>query len=469
MKKLFTVLLVLALVAYGGFKGAVWYLADSRLAQAREAMSDHGVVVRSGLSSSVAGHLTLHGVTYQPFRLAKPFEVHTLEFRTDSPLALTTVLLEPQDMPSSWQLEANGISLALDAAMIKNWVAPGESQVPALFMPVCGPDHRQQLGTGDLIRMGVTVLAGDALLEQTAKGVHFELNTAQVGSVEADWPGARLDPTQPRQITGTSGQPIEIVLRDGGLMRKVAAYCARESGLELEDWAAIVTAGFDEALQARGYEPSPQLKALYRRWVTEGGILEFRLTPGAKALGLPVRSSDATDSAPSEDSDRTGDTAVTLGYNGARVPDIFLTAVEPESPELPQQALEPVTGDDPDLVSWHSDNLEEAARWLERRVRVTLASGRAVEGRLTGADDRRVEVAREMDGGAVAYPIVRSAVVKFEVWRRPSDQGEALPEPELTSDESEGLEPLQMPAQEDGAGTGMNDDSPADPESPTQE
>ncbi|WP_207308933.1 acetylornithine deacetylase [Marinobacter salicampi] len=470
MKKLFTVLLVLALVAYAGFKGTVWYLADSRLAQARHVMSGHGVISRQGLGSSVSGQLTLQDVTYQPFRLAQPLEAQTLHFRTGSPVALIMALLEPQDLPGQWQLEADNISLALDAAMIKNWVAPGEARIPALFVPVCGPDHRQQLGTGDLIRMAVTVVSGDALLEQTAEGMHFELNTAQVGSVEINWPGAKLDPTQPGQIIRSGNQPLEVVLRDGGFMRKVAAYCARESGLELEDWATTVTEGFNEALQARGFEPSPQLRALYRRWVTEGGSLEFSLKPDAKGLGLPVRSAGEKTEAPGQDKSVVEEASMTLGYNGARVPDIFLTAVEPESPELPQAALEPVTGDDPEVVAWRSDTVDNARRWLERRVRVTLASGRVVEGRLTGADDRQLEVAREMDGGLVAYPIDSSAVVTFEVWRRSSDQGEPVPEPELGDGQlPEQPDPARLPEEVPDSGSDGNSESPIDPEFPNQE
>lgn len=468
MKKLFTVLLVLALVAYAGFKGTVWYLADSRLAQARNAMSEHGVISRQGLGSSVSGQLTLQEVTYQPFRLAQPLEAQILHFRTGSPVALIMALLRPQNLPGQWQLEADNVSLVLDAAMIKNWVASGEARIPALFVPVCGPDHRQQLGTGDLIRMGVTVVTGDALLEQTDEGMHFELNTAQVGSVEVNWPEARLDPTQPGQIISSSDHPLEVVLRDGGLMRKVAAYCARESGLELDDWATTVTEGFNEALQARGFEPSSQLQALYRRWVTEGGSLEFSLKPGAPGLGLPIRGAGGIPEASAQGEGLGAEASMTLGYNGARVPDIFLTAVEPESPELPQQALEPVTGDDPDIVAWRRDTLENAPRWLERRVRVTLASGRVVEGRLIGADEKQVEVAREMEGGVVAYPIASSAIETFEVWRRSSDQGEPMPEP---GDEQlpEQAGPARLPDEGADSGSDRNGESPTDPDFPNQE
>lgn len=432
MKKLLTILVVLALVVWIGFKAAVWYLADSRLAMAREGLSEQGVLLRGEIGSSIAGVLSLRDAHFQPFQLTQGVDARLLEFRTPSGLALLQSLLDPARLPGQWSLKADGLRLVLDPAMIKNWVAPDPDAPPALFAPVCGPDRRQRLGSGDLVRMGVTEITGDGLLRQGPDALHFELNTSAIGSLELDWPGARLDPTRLTDLPESTQQAMTVILRDGGFMRKLAAFCARESGLAIDAWAATVAEDFNAALAARDLGASPQLRALYVRYLTEGGQLEISLRPSAPALGIPVRA---------EGGDSDADMVVE--YNEARVPGVYLTPITPEAPEVPEQAREPVVAEavepGPD---WRPSSPAEAARWIDRRVRVTLESGRVVEGRLTSVSETGLTVAQVMDGGEVAYPTVKTAITKFEVWRRASDQGRPLPpapEPESTP---AGEEPL---------------------------
>lgn len=417
MKKLLIILVVLALIAWIGFKGAVWYLADSRLGQAREALSEQGVLLRGQIGSSIAGELSLRETHFQPFQLTQGVSIRLLQYQTPSALALLQGLLSPSELPEQWTLTGDGLRLLLDPAMIKTWVSPDPEAPPALFAPVCGPDHRQRMGAGDLIRMGVTDLSGDFLLRQQPGGLGFEINTSAVGSLELEWPGARLDPTRPDSLPGTTEQPVQVILRDGGLMRKISAYCARESGMTIDAWADAVASDFSAALAARGLEPSDQLRALYQRYVTEGGRLELSLRPSAPALGIPVRRDAGQDVA-----------EFVVGYNESLVPGIYLTAIDSTSPDIPVEAREPVVAAEVEAApDWRPSPVAEAARWLERRVRVTLDSGRVVEGRLAGVTETRLSVAQALDGGEVAYPIAITGVTEFDVWRRPGDAGRPLP------------------------------------------
>ncbi|WP_179959325.1 acetylornithine deacetylase [Marinobacter changyiensis] len=429
MKKLFYTLVVLALVAFVAFKGAVWWLTEQRMAELGDEITESGVVHWQRLSSNLSGEVTLHGVRYQQFRLTQPLNISLLNFSAGSPVALMRALLDPAQLPQEWQLDAEGVRLQLDAAMIKSWVAPEEDTNPALFGLTCGPDHRQQLGSGDLVRMGVSDISGEILLRQSRDHLHFELSTAGTGSVEMTARNYRLP-----LVFGQAGvddvQPprpehIDVVLRDGGLMRKVAVYCARESQMDVPEWVALITRGFRDALNARGYEPSKQLVALYQRWLSEGGQLEFTLAAASPTLGVPVHTLEEAGS---------NDASFDMTYNRAGVPDVYLTRMEPERAELPEQAFEPVVPDESEsaMADWRPAPVAEASRWLERTVRVTLASGRIVEGRLTGVSEDRLEVSRMVDGGEVAYPMVIRAVERFDVWRRASDQGRPFvaPEPE---------------------------------------
>ncbi len=437
MKKLFYTLVVLALVAFLVFKGSVWFLTGQRMATLGDEIAESGVANWQRLSSNLSGQVTLHDFQYQQFQWTQPVTIRQLSFTTGSPVALVQTLLNPTELPEEWQLDAEGARLQLDAAMIKNWVAPEQNATPVLFGLICGPDHRQQLGSGDLVRMGEADISGEILLRQSRSNLHFELSTAGAGSVELTARDYRLD-----LVFGEAGMKstrlprpahTDVVLRDGGLMRKVALYCARESQMEVPEWVALVTSGFRDALNALGYEPSKQLMALYQRWLSEGGQLEFTLASASPTLGVPVHTLEEADSS---------NAAFNMTYNQAGVPDVFLTRMEPELPELPEQAVEPVVPDESEsaMADWRPSPVEEAGRWLERTVRVKLSSGRIVEGRLTNVSEDKLEVARMVDGGEVAYPMAIRAVEQFDVWRRTSDEGRPFVKPEPVPESEAELE-----------------------------
>ena len=148
--------------------------------------------------------------------------------------------------------------------------------------------------------------------------------------------------------------------------------------------------------------------AWIRQWLLEGGEITASVRPGSETLGIPVRPEG-----------ENGTVAWALKYNGAMVPDVFLRKAEPVAPELPKAALEPIVPrENPDITRWYTEDLEQAAMWINRKVRVSLSNGNIVDGRLASVTERQLEVAREVAGGEVAYPIAVRAITEFEVWRR---------------------------------------------------
>ena len=235
MKRLLTTLILAALLGFAAFKAGVWWLADQRMSEVRQALGESGVLERGRIGSGVEGRLVLSGASWQDFELTQPLVIGRAEFDAGSPLALLTALATPSDMPSSWTMQAEGLALVLEATMFRNWVtADGASgrHKASLFALPCAPDPRQQLGSGDLLRMGITRLSGELILNQTPDRVYLELNSASTGSLELNWPGARIDLASPEATLTSSSRPLEVTLRDGGLMRRIAAYCAREAGLD---------------------------------------------------------------------------------------------------------------------------------------------------------------------------------------------------------------------------------------------
>ncbi|KEF30810.1 hypothetical protein D777_02752 [Marinobacter nitratireducens] len=410
MKRLITFLIVLTLVVVGGFKAGVWWLANERLAEARTSLESWGVLERGTIGSGLDGRLVLTGGSWQDFRLTRPLEIGKLEFDAGSPLTLLSVLADPELMPVSWTLRAEGLGLALESTMFRNWVtAEGETSEgePALIVLSCAPDSRQQLGSGDLRRMGVTSISGEVMVRQRPDGLYAEVSTAGTGSLEIDWPGAQLAAMEPERVFENASGAMDVTVRDGGLMRRVAAYCARETGLDVPAWAAQAVEAMSKGFEARGLNASSQLLALYRQWLTEGGELSLRLDPAAPFAGIPVYP-EAQGGADLE--------GWSVSYNGAVVPEVYLR----ELPPVVEAAVAPVeTGSDEVAgePGWYADSVASAGQWVGRKVRVTLNNENVVEGRLVSVSDRELEVARVVAGGEVAYPMLIRAIARFEVWR----------------------------------------------------
>jgi hypothetical protein len=412
MKRLLATLVILVLVGFAAFKAGVWWLADQRMAEARQALEPYGVLHRGSISSGIEGRLVLNDASWQDFELTQPLDIARVELDTGSPVSLLSALLDPAGLPPEWTLRLDGLGLTLDPTMLRNWVTAGGANSdgdPALIVLSCAPDSRQQLGSGDLIRMGITALAGDGFVRQTPGNLHAELNTTSIGSLELDWSDARIR-IQDSELSVSSGaEPMRLTLRDGGLMRRIAAYCAREAGIETSEWAGRAVQALTAGLEARGLAPSDQLRALYRQWLLEGGELTVELQPDQPLFGVPVRA--------------VGNDGEALSwpvrYNGAGVPDVYLTEAEPVIQETPEVAVEPVVPrEDPETESWYPAELENAEQWIDRQVRVTLSNDNVVEGRLVSVSERELEVARVIAGGEVAYPMLIRAIVNFEVWRR---------------------------------------------------
>jgi hypothetical protein len=109
-----------------------------------------------------------------------------------------------------------------------------------------------------------------------------------------------------------------------------------------------------------------------------------------------------------------------VSYNGRAVPGLYLTALPPST--SPPEAVvgpgsPPPEAGAPDREGWSEQPLADADAWLGYRIRVTLDTGKVVEGRLDAVDERELSVARRMAGGEVVYPILRRAVSRLEIGR----------------------------------------------------
>ena len=95
MKRLLLLLLILTVLAWAGYKGGVWWLADQRMNDARLALNHYGALERGAIHSGVRGRLLLKDGQWQDFRLTQPLAVLIAELTTRSPLSLINLLHTP--------------------------------------------------------------------------------------------------------------------------------------------------------------------------------------------------------------------------------------------------------------------------------------------------------------------------------------------------------------------------------------
>lgn len=444
MKKLFLSLIGFLLLGYLGFKGAAWYQVNATLEQAQEAVEGEGVLSWGGIGSSLAGQVSVYDLQYQHFSLTQPVQASRLTFSTSSLPELLDVL-SGGSLPGEWELDVENLRMDLATPLIRDWVAPQNSAVDAGLVNIpCGDGTLDLAG---LMQMGITQVAMDLQVEQAAMlddtgGLGLDINAGKLGSLELRAPGLRLTSLGDEEDgLADYGGPIALSTRDGGFMRRVAAFCARESGLEVEDWAAQATKSFSDRLVAQGLSPSDQLRALYKVWLRDGGELKATLAAGDPLFGLPQRDGPG-DVGPLD----PGVSNFDVFYNGARVQDLFVRYMPRSEPVPAIAGTAPATASETsDGLAYRKAQSDQAGRWLGKDVRVALSSGRVVEGRLSGVTDQRLEVTRIVDGGEVAYPLAKSAITLFEVWRRPGDSGIEPPPTPAAEPAGQNLAPEDEP------------------------
>lgn len=471
MKKLFLSIVGLLLLGYVAFKGAAWYQVNKSLAQLQEAVASDGVLQWGSIGSSIAGQVSVYDIEYQHFSLTQPLKINRITFITDSAPALID-MLTGGPLPQVWEADIENARMAMHTNLMRDWVASEDGiQQSGLLKVSCGTG---ELGLSQMMALGVDQIAADLKLSRSepvgsAGGLSLEANGGKLGSLELRLPDHGLESGLSKESLETYGGEVLLILRDGGFMRRVAAFCAREAGTDVNVWAGKVAADLKRRLAKLGHKPSDQLLALYKVWMRDGGELKATLAMGEPLYGLPRRGLSAPEISTEPQIDNFD-----VFYNGARVPDLFVRQIEKPNPVMTSAtgSQTPATVEQ-SQQSFRISDAAGASRWVGRDVRVTLSSGRVVEGRLSGMDDRRLNLTRIVDGGEVAYPLPVTAITLFEVWRRQGDRGIEPPPPEQPVVMPE-VAPDAMPAADEAdldedEGEGEGADAPVSSETESTE
>lgn len=434
MKRLILVLLVLGVALAGGYKGLSWWKAQLVLKQAREALAAHGVLSWGRVDPTFSGALVVNELRLQLFDLSSPIDIGQVTLDLQSPQALALYLLrEPTALPEDWSLHVERIAMALREDLFKSWArVPGQSdtQLRPHGLFACGAVER--LRPADLMAMGLNSVDADVRMDYQWRAgddvarVQLELAAGPLGNVQFELVTPLLGQWAPI-LRGESPWPVpeqaRLTWRDGGLMRRFAAYCGRQAGIAPTEWAGVAVKEWLAHLRGFGIRPSRQLAALYKTWLQDGGELQVILQP------LEGFRFDVLERYSVADALRMAGLQVL--YNGASVVAVSLEldrerlAATLNPPAAPDEAT-PVAPQ-VDEPAFRLTPVSDAERWRGRTVRLDLASGRNLEGRLAGVSEQQLDVVRLVNGGEVTYPIARDQITRFSVFRRAADRGDPVP------------------------------------------
>ena len=424
MKKTLMFLVGFCALAAAGFYGTTWYGTYHALQRIKSQMASVGVLDWQSITPSISGQVKVDDLRLTLFELSQPIHVNSVVFAAGSSRALLQWSLGREVKRP--QLTINDMKLILRPELTKSWVPAAEDRLrwPRPWrVRACG--EQRTLGGADLIAMGLDIVDIDLTLssEQVDDGavsLRGEVNADALGSFDFTMT-TRAFPASMEGLTELlpwQWQSLEVFIRDGGFMRRLAAFCAQDRHESPEAWARLATDELQGELAGWGILPSKPLTALYRQWLENGGELSMVL-PSTPAGGFSNIQSVAK---------YLGQDSLAILYNNREVTGLDMSlAVEEFRARTAPAVVRLPAPPQADHPAWRATPLASGGQWQERQVRVTLKSGRSLEGRLSAINERQLQVSRVIEGGEFASSAGFRDIAVFEVWRR---QGEVPVIPE---------------------------------------
>ena len=439
MKRILGTLLILLFLVSGAWYATLWYGARTAASQLEDAVSPWGNLHWDAVRPTWDGRVTLQGVRWHWFDITRPVRAKQVTLEAPGTLALPGWLLGGEQ-PSRWQLRVDDLELVVEPDLFRPWARSRRAlslKRHPLHFHGCG--EQPALTPADLLRMGVDRISGDIELRDRGSGsreyrYHAEMDAGRLGSLSLAWQAEDLKlpvisngrdvPAFPRKA--------ELVVRDAGLMRRLSSFCAAAEDEPVGEWVRRASGHWAEAMTGQGLAPTEATTALYRQWLREGGELAFTWTMDGD--GWPENGIQAP-----QWREKTG---LRVVHNNRELDGIGFSLSEPSEPPEETERAPLVQMDEPaPEPAFRESDTERAGAWIDRRVRLELASGRQLEGQLVALEDGQLHIRRTLEGGSVVAPFPVTEVERFEVWRRADDMGRPISD----GDSGPGLEDFLNP------------------------
>ncbi|RMF16221.1 MAG: hypothetical protein D6758_08435 [Gammaproteobacteria bacterium] len=432
MKKLIFWPLFLAVVLFGAFKLFVWLTVQEQINALKRDMALTAALDTGWVESELDGTIRIRDVRITPYRWRNTLSLDAVTLKFPSAWALITLgsNLEKGWLPDSLQIELSGGEVPVK-------VVPGSTEdlpvtpLDTLFFPrPCGDIRRVdaaallEMGYGVLTfeaRMGWTFDRFDRLLKIDVESL---MDGVQRAHLTADLqlfhdlvipPPAASKP--PRIIH------LELDLADLGFEKRLNRLCGGKTGLDESELLVRAQQNVARAAGSLGLELGAGWLDASRQWMLGDADLRIALNPvpDFEYNMITLMSAESVLDALGFRMTLNGKpyAGLTLRANTEQLAraltqsESAAEAAPPEpEPESPSQVPpEPVR-------QWLEVDPGELEVYLDLPARVTLHSGKVLEGRLTRVEPYSLELARQVAKGEVGYTIKKVEIKTVEIYTR---------------------------------------------------
>ncbi len=425
MKKTLVTGLILIVVGLIGTKAFIALFAYQVFEKFKSELAQDAALTYSWLSSDFDGVLTVHGLSVRSFDLKRSFEVD--ELRLSYPHYFGLLLGLPGLKQAQWdqleRIQVLGLKAELNGRDPEEWLAmyidPRIATPLALYG--CG-DHRRV--SHDVLReMGLEALRMDldmAFVRDRAGTVTSSagIDLKELGRIDfyASWAEDGISSTfGDMQWEALKLKSAQIRHVEGGYFRRLSNFCSPRVARDRQGFAEEAARQWQAAMYDIGLEPGPELVNVYRDYLHLGGALTLDFQPdsafhiGSEAAYL--------------DRNLAAALGVNVLLNEKEINSPFLlvrgSKFKPLPPPLPeaQERQTQVETEVFEIPGFREKSVEAIATFVGQKVRLTLAGGKQVEGRVQIANDSLIEITQWVQGGQVSFRYKLDTVDSLEVWQ----------------------------------------------------
>ena len=434
LKFFFLGLLVIAGLAYGGIKAYMYYSLKSEMDQLARQFSLFGQLEYGGLSTSLAGSLSVHDLSLRVHGMDDEVRVKTIRYQTPNLwyLLQDSKQFEKGRIPERLSLGIEGLTLDLFGEFtdrLEEVISELNFQLQGVN-PLCG--GRLFFGPSELRDMGYEEISGDLHI-----GYRFDAPNAQIivditsstrdmAAVSMQGIIDGISDTSFMSLIQAGSQPrlrgVTINYTDQSYTRRQVEYCAGLSKLQPNEYIEAET---NQQPVYYGYlwgiVPGPGLRQAYRTFLSNPGQINL-------SFDLPESvNPDTVDLFKPEDI--PGLLNLQLSVNGDAVTDLSFSFYEGQQLDVgskfetlfaqPGAAPAPRTNREKKIVRYetryHVVPVAGLKKYVGEEVRLQTSSGKARLGFLVNIGSNTAQVEQRVHGGKFTMQVPVGSITKAEV------------------------------------------------------
>lgn len=418
MKRLLLALIVIAVAGLGFAQYKITSSVTEGLENAKRAVAPFVRMEYGDVTTTLTGNIEVTNVRFVSLSDNQEIYAEKIALITGSPWVLFNLRdrIKNNEIPEHLEFAIEG--LLADMAFMDNAQKAALTENPLIGLETAGCQGREFFDRSDLKAMGYDHLVLDMKMgyQLSQWGTQLRLTTQVVSRnqvavdlemvVEFPSPINEVGPSAELASMSTLTS-ASIKLEDLGQLNRAMAFCARETGMDPASYREHHLEAWLAAWHEMGLQPSDSLIEAYRDYVNNpGSTLTFDIEPfPALELGSNYLSTDPVYLSgrlnPRVGTDGTGMQPVSLspiqqGTAGSEKP-------KTRTPEKPKAT--PKSTPTADVALKGRISLSSLSQHLHRDVRIIMANGQRMDGRIEAVEGQTLKLKRHMHGGSMVVPV----------------------------------------------------------------